>query len=735
MAPLRNGSIQRKIVSISLVAVGVSLLLASSSFVVYELLSARRATIERVATVSSMVADKSIAALALGNDEDARLNLEALRADGQIVAACFYAMDGDLFARYSPSHGGDCPARAPAFLGHRFDGKRVSYVMQVKMEGAPIGSLLVRAHSLTTWSRVQRYLPVVAVVMLVSGTIATLLASRMQRAISLPILNLVATSRRVSFENNYTIRAERNGDDELGVLIESFNEMLGQIEQRDHELERHRDHLDDEIKARTVELEQVIQELQDEIAQRQKAEERIRFLADYDVLTGLPNRRLLKERLEGAIGDATRGDVRPLALLFLDLDRFKEINDSYGHATGDRLLEQVAERLVGCVRGSDQVARPEDEGTGEAGCEPTATVSRQGGDEFTVLLTGIHSGHDASRVAARILHALEEPFSLPERDLVIGASIGIAVAPHDGSDAETLIKHADTAMYHAKENGRNDYEYFSESMKAAAIEKLTLEGDLRIALEEGQFSLYYQPLIDLDTGHIEGFEALIRWHHPTRGLVPPDAFIGAAEECGLITAIGDWVLHEACRQCAEWRDQGLPSVRVAVNVSSHQFRKGQLLHAVADALSQARLAPQLLEIEVTESSMLDNERAAIDTLERLKELGIHIALDDFGTGYSSLSYLQRLPLNSLKIDRSFIADLDHADNNHSIVTAIITMVHGLGLQVVAEGIERTRQLAMLRAWGCDRGQGYHFSKPKPASEIPQLLRNAQMELEEQSGDE
>jgi EAL domain-containing protein (putative c-di-GMP-specific phosphodiesterase class I) len=272
-------------------------------------------------------------------------------------------------------------------------------------------------------------------------------------------------------------------------------------------------------------------------------------------------------------------------------------------------------------------------------------------------------------------------------------------------------------------------------MKAAAIEKLTLEGDLRIALEEGQFSLYYQPLIDLDTGHIEGFEALIRWHHPTRGLVPPDAFIGAAEECGLITAIGDWVLHEACRQCAEWRDQGLPSVRVAVNVSSHQFRKGQLLHAVADALSQARLAPQLLEIEVTESSMLDNERAAIDTLERLKELGVHIALDDFGTGYSSLSYLQRLPLNSLKIDRSFIADLDHADNNHSIVTAIITMVHGLGLQVVAEGIERTRQLTMLRAWGCDRGQGYHFSKPKPASEIPQLLRNDQMELEEQSGDE
>jgi diguanylate cyclase (GGDEF)-like protein len=718
MRPFQHSPIKRKIVLISLFASGVSLLLSSSIFVAYEFVSARRSTVARVETMARVLADNSIAGSAFADDEGTRLDLEALRAEQQIVAACFYDLQGEHLVRPSRSIGADCPRRAPDFVGHRFDGEEVSYVLPVVMQGENVGTVLVRAHGTVVSSQLQRYIVVVCMVMAASAVVALLLASRLQRVISQPILSLVATSRRVSFEKNYTIRADRYGDDELGLLIDSFNEMLGQIELRDHELERHREHLDDEIKTRTQELEQVIEELQDEITQRQIAEEKIRFLADYDVLTGLPNRRLLKERLEGAIGDCQRSDRRPLALLFLDLDRFKEINDSYGHATGDQLLEEVAERLTGCVRGSDQVSRPE----GEA---PSATVSRQGGDEFTILLTGINTGHDASRVASRILHALEKPFSLPERDVVIGASIGIAVFPDDGLDAETLIKHADTAMYHAKENGRNDFEYFSESMKAAAIDKLELEADLRKAIDEQQFSLFFQPLVDLETWHVKGLEALIRWRHPTRGLVSPQAFIPAAEECGLIIAIGDWVLHEACRQSAEWQAQGLPPVRISVNVSSQQFRKGELLRTVADALGTANLGPELLEIELTESSMLENEVEAIDACERLKELGVRIALDDFGTGYSSLSYLHRLPLDSLKIDRSFIADLGQDDvNHHGIVTAIITMAHGLGLEVVAEGIESSPQVVTLCAWGCDLGQGYHFGHPKPANEIDQLLRRA-----------
>jgi diguanylate cyclase (GGDEF)-like protein len=711
----RDSPIKFKIILIALAVSAVSLVLASASFVAYEFVNARQTALEHVATAALAAADERALALSSRDREAATKSLSVFEAEGQILAACLYTAAGELFASYSrPDLEPDCPIAHETRGGHEFHYDQVNYEIPIRAQGVNIGGLMIRADTLEIQSRLKSYLLILGLALIASGAVAILLASRLQRFISGPILGLVATSRRVSFEKNYTIRATRGGDDELGRLVDSYNEMLEQIQQRDKELERHREHLDDKIAARTKELEQVIEELQDEISQRERAEEQIRFLADYDVLTGLPNRRLLRERLEGAIAGGPRHEGRPLALLFLDLDRFKEINDSWGHAMGDNLLEQVAVRLVGCVRDSDHVARSDE-------AEPPSTVSRQGGDEFTVLLTGISSGHDASRVATRILEALQHPFTLPDRDVVIGASIGIAVFPEDGTDSETLFKHADTAMYHAKENGRNDFEYFSDYMKAAALGKLTMEGDLRTAIEEEQFFLHYQPQVDMKTGEVIEVEALIRWQHPEKGLVSPGDFIPAAEECGLITRMGDWVLKEACRQCAEWNANASRPIRVAVNVSSHQFRKRLIFDSVLEALNESGLDATLLELEVTESGMLENEETAIETLARLKDRGVRVALDDFGTGYSSLSYLQRLPLDSLKIDRSFITDLDVGEENHSIVAAIITMAHGLGLEVVAEGVETTRQRIILNAWGCDVGQGFLYSRPVTPDEIAEML--------------
>jgi predicted signal transduction protein with EAL and GGDEF domain len=463
-----------------------------------------------------------------------------------------------------------------------------------------------------------------------------------------------------------------------------------------------------------------VDDLRDEIHQREHAEARVRELAYYDPVTALPNRKLLLERLEGALA-ASRDSGRPVALLFLDLDRFKETNDSLGHQAGDDLLEQIAGRLVQCVRGMDHVSRVD-------GDEPPSTVSRQGGDEFTVLLTRLHSSHDATRVCKRILDALTEPFSLGHREVVIGASIGIAVFPDDGADAETLIEHADTAMYQAKTNGGNDYQYFSESMKAAAIERLHLEGDLRRALLDQQLHLEYQPIFRIGDGRLAAVEALLRWRHPTRGNVSPDVFVAVAEECGLVVPIGEWALREAVHQCQRWRRdyRDLAELEVGVNVSFRQFRKGRLLQAATRALNESGLPASALLLEMTETTMLQGEQETLETLLHLKDLGVRVALDDFGTGFSSLSHLRRLPLDSLKIDRSFISNLDEDSESERIVTAVIAMGHGLGLRIVAEGIEREQQLELLSERGCDFAQGYLLSPPVDPEAVPGIARSAKI---------
>ena len=443
-----------------------------------------------------------------------------------------------------------------------------------------------------------------------------------------------------------------------------------------------------------------------DITERREAEQKIEFLAYHDSLTGLPNRVLLEDRVQQGIAMADRSGMG-LALVFLDLDNFKKINDSLGHAAGDALLKEVAHRLKRCVRDTD-------------------TISRQGGDEFVILLHDLQNGVDScTPVLAKIMETLQEPYDWEGNELSTSASIGISLFPDDGRDFETLRKNADMAMYRAKEAGRNTYRFFDEEMDDEAVEHLLMRSGLRRALERGEFVLHYQPQIDLHTGQIIGAEALLRWQHPEYGLVPPNRFIPVAEDSGLIVPIGEWVLHEACRQAGAWQRAGLPPLVVAVNLSAVQFRRGSVEETVTRALAAAGLPPSQLELELTETILLQNVEQVLASVRRLKQLGVKLSIDDFGTGYSSLSYLKRFDIDKLKIDQSFIRDLASDPDDAAIVRAIIQMAHSLDLLAIAEGVETTEMLQQLQAFGCDEAQGYHFARPMPAQEFERYFATRQ----------
>jgi diguanylate cyclase (GGDEF)-like protein len=424
-------------------------------------------------------------------------------------------------------------------------------------------------------------------------------------------------------------------------------------------------------------------------------------LAQHDFLTNLPNRVLLNDRIAQAITLAKRGGTQ-LAVLFLDLDNFKHINDSLGHETGDKLLQSVTQRLSACVRNSD-------------------TVSRQGGDEFVILLAGGKYGEDAALTADKILAELTMPHSVGKYELHITTSIGISVYPEDGQDAETLIKNADTAMYHAKEKGRNNYQFFRSAMNIRAVERQFIEANLRLAVEKQEFVLHYQPKINLDTGMITGAEALLRWMHAEWGMVLPERFVPIAEDCGLIVPIGRWVLREACTQAKQWMDAGLAPVSISVNISALEFRQKNFFEGVRDILNDTGLEAHCLQLEITESVLMRDAESSTAILQQLKNMGVQLAVDDFGTGYSSLSYLQQFPIDVLKIDQSFVNDIASATGNGIIVSAVIGMGNSLRLRVVAEGVENQVQLAFLKARHCEEGQGYIFSRPLVADQFAELL--------------
>ena len=436
--------------------------------------------------------------------------------------------------------------------------------------------------------------------------------------------------------------------------------------------------------------------------ERKEAEDRIHFMANHDALTGLPNRILLKDRLSQALFYAQRYD-RWVAVAFIDLDNFKIVNDSLGHNVGDDLLKVVAARMAACVRSTD-------------------TVVRLGGDEFVVIL--FDQPKDADVIAATVQNirtAIGEPIRLQGHDLRVTSSVGVAIYPDDGAEVDTLLGNADAAMYRAKDNGRDNFQFYTPDLNTKAHEKFLLQEELRNAVARSEFVLHYQPQVDLRTDRVFAVEALIRWNHPTRGMLSPIKFIPLVEESGLIVQIGDWVLHEACRQNRSWQNAGMPPITVCVNVSARQFREKNLASRVVSALRESGLRPEYLELELTESLIMQDVDRAVATMEELQLLGVQISIDDFGTGYSSLSALKTFPVARLKIDKSFITDVSRDENDKAVACAVISLGQKLNLRVIAEGVETDDQVAFLRANNCDEMQGYHFSKPVAAQEIENLL--------------
>ncbi|WP_320041355.1 EAL domain-containing protein [uncultured Desulfobacter sp.] len=496
--------------------------------------------------------------------------------------------------------------------------------------------------------------------------------------------------------------------------VEELSNLIFLRKQAEKALEKTRDELEDKVKERTRELVSINKRLRKEIEERKKVEEEIRYLAFYDSLTGLGNRVLFMDRLNEAIKQAARKRSR-FALLFLDLDHFKRVNDTLGHHAGDLLLQGVAENIKKFVRDSDFASRLTPLKKKEL------LVARFGGDEFSILISDIKEPENAARVAKRILDNIPATYQLDGHEVSVTTSIGISVFPEDGSSAQDLLKHADTAMYHAKSRGRNTYQFFTESMNQIVLERFLIEKGLKKALENDEFILYYQPKLRLSDKKIISAEALIRWHHPQQGMVPPGKFIPIAEESKIILDINRWVIKEACRQVKQWELSGWNDISISVNLSGYKLNNQNIAKYLKDTLSSVGLDSKSIEIEITENILLKENKETISTLNAIKALGFKIAMDDFGTGYSSLSYLTLFPLDTLKIDRYFVMNAMSEQNNQVIIKAIIAMGHSLGKKIIAEGIETEDQYHFLKVCGCDEGQGNFFHHPVPADEFEKLL--------------
>jgi predicted signal transduction protein with EAL and GGDEF domain len=553
---------------------------------------------------------------------------------------------------------------------------------------------------------------------LVFMVVAALVTFMLTRRISSPLARLARMADDIaSGKIDDSLQLEASGEVKevaslLSSIISGVNVQKLQMDV-DHQL------LSMKVDERTAQLSKRNEELNRAVREVTETKDRLRQMAYFDSLTSLPNRRLFTEQL-GLLLRLARRNEQTLALLFLDLDNFKRINDSLGHSAGDILLREVGRRLAGCVRESDIVSHYVDNEDPDK-ADPRIDVSRLGGDEFTVVLNQIEKPEDAGVVAQRLLEALAEPLTLDGHEVVITPSIGIAIAPRDANDVEELLKAADSAMYRAKAQGRNNYVYFDRDMQDAGVERLKLENDLRRAIERKELVLHYQPQVDTRSGDVVGAEALLRWEHPEQGLIPPFKFIPLAEELGLIEELGEWVLKTACEQMIELDTQGQSLAKMAVNVSALEFND-TIVARVSRVLKETGLAPSRLVLELTEGIAMENTGAMIGCLRKLKDLGINLSIDDFGTGYSSLSYLSRFPLDDLKIDRSFVTDFNKSKTDASLVSAIIAMGKSMNLKLVAEGVETREQYEFLTSQGARIIQGYLFSKPVTGAELTKLLR-------------
>jgi diguanylate cyclase (GGDEF)-like protein len=697
-----NISIRWKLTLLIVTISSVSLLLASIAFITSDRINTQQTVSNNLSTMAEIIAANSSAALLFGDTLAAQETLGFLQAQKHIQAAAIYGMEGKLFASYRKNGITiDLPNTDIQSENTLFWGDYVESFTHINYQGEQIGVVYLRSNMKAVHDRLIWFLGIVAIVLLVSLLITFILSTRLQRIITDPLLRLSATARQIRTEKNYSLRVIGEGRDELGNLITDFNAMLDEIQSRDTELSEHHTLLEERVAQRTRELEIANAKLATSRDHAESVAKRMQYHAHHDALTGLPNRILLNDRITTELAHARRNQGM-VALLFLDLDRFKIINDSLGHAVGDQLLRVIARRLGNCVREED-------------------TVARLGGDEFMVVLPNISGSSDAGRISRKIIDCLVDPISCNGHELHITTSVGISIYPYDGTDSETLIKHADISMYRAKELGRNKAVYFTAEMNAGSRKQLALETNLRQAIAKDQLKLFYQPKIDISRNTIIGVEALLRWEHPTMGMVNPMEFIPVAEDSGLIVPIGEWVLKTAFTQLKQWHNAGFPDLTVAVNLSSAQLSRPGFEDVVAKALQAADVAAGMTELEITENLAMENIESAIAILEKLKNLGITIAMDDFGTGYSSLSYLRRLPIDIVKLDQSFVREIPGSHEDILIAQTIIAMTQSLNLTLIVEGVENVKQLNFFRQQGCHIVQGFLFSKPVEAGEILNML--------------
>jgi diguanylate cyclase (GGDEF)-like protein len=693
---------RRKLTLLIVIISSVSLLIASLAFITSDRINTQQTVSGNLATMADIIAANSSAPLLFSDPVAAQETLGFLESQRHIQAAAIYDIDDQVFASYvKPGLEIELPATNLHEENTLFWGDHVELYTDIIYEGERIGVVYLRSDMERVHARLMWYLGIVGIVLAASLLVTFLLSAQLQRFITDPLLRLSAIARQVSTEKNFSVRVIGEGRDELGNLIRDFNAMLDEIQMRDNELREHRLKLEERVARRTHELEIANAQLEKSKEQAESVASRMEYHAHHDALTGLPNRILLNDRIHSELAHARRQQTNT-ALLFLDLDRFKIINDSLGHAVGDQLLRVIARRLNNCVRDED-------------------TVARLGGDEFMVLLPRISGSADAGRIARKIIDSLVDPISCNGHELHITTSIGISIFPYDGNDAETLIKHADISMYRAKELGRNKAVYYTAEMNAGSRKQLAMETNLRKAVERNQLRLFYQPKIDITHNAIVGFEALLRWEHPTMGYISPLDFIPVAEDSGLIVPIGEWVLNTAFRQLRSWHDAGHSGLTMAVNLSSAQLSRPGFEDVVENALEASGLMAAMTELEVTENVAMENIESAVAVLEKLKCMGVSIAMDDFGTGYSSLSYLRRLPIDSVKIDKSFVREIPDSSEDVTIAQAIIAMAQSLKLSLVVEGVENVRQLNFFRQQGVSIVQGYLFSKPVEAAEILTML--------------
>ncbi|AUM11258.1 bifunctional diguanylate cyclase/phosphodiesterase [Ketobacter alkanivorans] len=793
MRYISSMSLRFKTIMIAMITSTLALTTSGVFFSLYDYQSAHKKADQEFRVIATILADRSTVALEFLDQESATDNLASLDAHKAITMACLYDANDALFASFKRNSYNlhRCSANLPEFVPNKVD--LFQEVREpVIFDDAVIGTLYLLIDQGDLRETMFLHITTSIIIIIITLFFTFLLAVRLQAFVTVPIRKLQDTAIKIRQSDNYSLRADKTTEDELGNLVDAFNGMVAKIEHdnvalRDSE-ERFRTltasspigvfqtdedgqytyvnarwreitniydiHLTQESWIKTLHPEerfQVLSKWRDslekggefrmeyrmlrddgedvnvichakplyegngeitgylgslsDISELKSVQLQLEQLALYDPLTKLANRHLFRNRLEKAIKHAEREGAM-IALLFLDIDHFKKINDTMGHDQGDELLKAIAHRLRFCTRPGD-------------------TVARMGGDEFTILVPEIHTDHEADAIARKVLDVLKVPIRLTGLEVIITTSIGISVGLKDAEDANALMKNADLAMYRAKARGRDNYQFFSDEMNVELTRQLAMEAELRIALQQDQFELYYQPQVDLNTGKLIGYEALLRWIHPEKGFIPPSDFIPVAEDSGLILPLGEWVLRSACQHIKQFTERGLlpKDGHVAVNISPRQFHDANLVTVISDLISTTGIESQQLEVEITESLLMENVDSTIATLNMLKQLGIILAIDDFGTGYSSLNYLKRLPIHVLKVDRSFVMDIPKDKDDMEITSAVIAMAHKLGLRVVAEGVEIIEQADFLKENQCDFVQGYYYGKPMSVADLYENIRN------------